>query len=133
MGTIAASGLPKHGKETKMKNNYSIAERNRIVEEHLPQIDRTIRQNRAQIRTAHLDKDDVYQELAIRLIRCVENFDPEKGTLEAHIDAQLQYELLSCKDSRRRYGFTHVPYDLRGAVVSLSDCGGMPDTLALAA
>lgn len=115
-----------------MKNNYSIAERNRIVEENLPRIDRTIRRNRALMRAAHLDRDDVYQELAIRLIRCVENFDPEKGKLEAHIDAQLQYELLNCKDSRRRYGFTHAPYDLRGAVVSLNTCGGLLDTPAAA-
>ncbi len=116
-----------------MKNKYSIAERNRIVEEHLPRIDRIIRRNCALIRAAHLDRDDVYQELAIRLIGCVENFDPEKGTLEKHIDAQLQYELLNCKDSRRRYGFTHAPYDLRGVVVSLSACGSLPDTLAVAA
>ena len=32
---------------------------------------------------------------------------------------QLQYEMLNCKDSRRRYGFTAAPYDLRGAVISL--------------
>lgn len=115
-----------------MKNNYSITERNRIVEENLPRIDRAIRRNRTLMRAAHLDRDDVYQELAIRLIRCVENFDPEKGTLEAHIDAQLQYELLNCKGSRRRYGFTHAPYDLRGAVVSLNACDRMLDTPAAA-
>ena len=44
-----------------MKNNYSIAERNRIVEEHLYCIDRVIRQNYTLIRAAHLDRDDVYQ------------------------------------------------------------------------
>ena len=49
-------------------------------------------------------------------------FDPEKGELKQHIYAQLQYELLNCKDSRRRYGFTHAPYDLRVAMVSLDDC-----------
>ena len=32
-----------------MKNNYSIAERNRIVEENLHHIDKTIRRNRALI------------------------------------------------------------------------------------
>ena len=89
-----------------MKNNYSLAERNRIVEENLCRIEKTIRRNRTLMKAAHLDYDDVYQELAIRLIRCVEGFDPEKGTLEQHIDAQLQYELLNCKDSRSRYGFT---------------------------
>lgn len=107
-----------------MKNNYTIAERNRIVEEHLPCIDRAIRRNRTLIHDARLDRDDVYQQLAVRLIRCVEGFDPDKGNLEQHISAQLQYEILNCKSSRNRYGFTGAPYDLRGAVVSLDTCGG---------
>ena len=106
-----------------MKNNYSIAERNRIVEENLYRINIIIRSNRALMKAAHLDHDDVYQQLAIRLIRCVESFDPEKGELGAHIHAQLQYELLSCKSSYRRYGFTGAPRDLRGAVISLDTCG----------
>lgn len=106
-----------------MKSNYSIAERNRIVEENLHRIDRTIRRNRALMKTAHLDYDDVYQQLALRLINCVAGFDPDKGTLEQHINAQLQYELLSCKDSRSRYGLTAAPYDMRGAVISLNACG----------
>ena len=105
-----------------MKNNYSIAERNRIVEENLCRIEKTIRRNSLLMQAAHLEYDDVYQQLALRLICCVEGFDPEKGTLEQHIDAQLQYELLSCKDSRRRYGFTGAPRDLRGAVISLDAC-----------
>ncbi len=102
-----------------MKNNYSIAERNRIVEEYLPCIDKVIRRNYPLMRAARLDYDDVYQDLAVRLIRCVAGYDPEKGKLEQHIMAQLQYEMLNCKDSRRRYGFTGAPYDLRGAIISL--------------
>ncbi len=103
-----------------MKNNYFIAERNRIVEENLHWIDKIIRRNHALMKAAHLDYDDVYQDLALRLIRCVESFNPEKGELDQHIMCQLQYEMLSCKDSRRRYGFTGAPYDLRGAVISLN-------------
>lgn len=105
-----------------MKNNYSLAERNRIVEENLYRIKNTIRRNRALMEAVRLDYDDVYQQLAIRLIRCVEGFDPEKGKLGQHINAQLQYELLNCKDSRTLYGFTRAPRDLRGAVISLGDC-----------
>ena len=106
-----------------MKNNYSVAERNRIVEENLHCIDSTIRRNRVLMKAAHLDYDDVYQQLAVRLIHAVAGFDPAKGSLEQHIYAQLQYEMLNCKDSRRRYGLTGAPYDLRGAVVSLEACG----------
>ena len=106
-----------------MKNNYSVAERNRIVEENLHCIDSTIRRNRVLMKAAHLDYDDVYQQLAVRLIHAVAGFDPAKGSLEQHIYAQLQYEMLNCKDSRRRYGLTGAPYDLRDAVVSLDACG----------
>ena len=108
-----------------MKNNYSIAERNRIVEENLYRIDNAIRRNWALIRAAHLDRDDVYQQLALRMIRAVDTFDTEKGELGKHLHAQLQYEMLNCKDSRRRYGFTGAPYDLRGSVISLEACGDL--------
>ena len=105
-----------------MKNLYSFDERNRIVEEHLHCIDTVIGQNWPLIRATRLERDDVYQQLAIRLIRCVEGFDPAKGKLKQHIEAQLQYELLNCKNSYRRYGLTGAPRDLRGAVISLNDC-----------
>lgn len=105
-----------------MKNHYSFDERNRIVEKHLPLIRKTILRNSTLMKAAHLDYDDVYQQLAIRLIRCVEGFDPAKGKLKQHIEAQLQYELLNCKNSYRRYGLTGAPRDLRGAVISLNDC-----------
>ena len=116
-----------------MKYNYSIAERNRIVEENLHRIDKTIRRNRTLIKAAHLDRDDVYQQLAIRLIRAVDTFDPDKGELAQYLNAQLQYEMLNCKDSCQRYGFTGAPYDMRGAVISLSACGDMPADSLMAA
>lgn len=97
-----------------MKNTYSILERNRIVEEHLWCIDSVMRKNHALIRTAHLDYEEVYQQLALRLIRAVETFDPDKGVLRVHILAQLKNELLSCKTPRRLYGITHAPADFRG-------------------
>ena len=96
-----------------MKNNYSIAERNRIVEENLPLIDKVIRRNWSLMIAAHLDYDDVYQDLAVRLIRCVENYDPDKGTLHAHIYSQLKYELLNCKTPLKRTGITGLPYNSR--------------------
>lgn len=102
-----------------MKNNYSIAQRNKIVEAHLHCIDQVIAGNWLLMRAAHLDRDDVYQYLAVRLIRAVAGFDPEKGELEVHIKAQLQYEMLNCKSALRRYGLKDAPYDLRGAVVSI--------------
>lgn len=90
-----------------MKNTYSILERNRIAEEHLWCIDSVMRKNHALIRAARLDYEEVYQQLALRLIRAVETFDPDKGVL-------LKYELLSCKTPRRLYGITNAPADFCG-------------------
>ena len=76
-----------------MKNNFTISQRNAIVENHLWCVNTVMKQNRAFIRAAKLDTDDVYQELALRLIRAVMSYDPEKGNLEQHIFAQLRMEL----------------------------------------
>ena len=96
-----------------MKNNYSIAQRNAIVEANLWCIDSVIRQNRPLMRAARLEYDDVYQQLALRLIKAVAGFDPQKGTLQQHIFAQLKYELLNCKSACRLCGLTGAPKEYR--------------------
>lgn len=101
----------------KNKNSVSTSERNRIVEQHLWCVDSIMRKNAALIKAAHLDRDDVYQQLSLRLIRAVEGFDPQKGQLEQHIFAQLQYELLNCKSAYRTTGITGAPTHFRGGNV----------------
>ena len=102
------------------KNNISYELRNRIVEEYLHCIDTVIRQNWELIKAARLERDDVYQQLAVRLIRCVDTFDPAKGELETHIYAQLKYELFNCKEVRRLTGITGAPKDFRkGNILSI--------------
>lgn len=96
-----------------MKNNYSIAQRNAIVEANLWCIDSVIHQNRPLMRSARLEYDDVYQQLALRLIKAVAGYDPEKGRLEQHIFAQLKYELLSCRSAYRLCGMTGTPHSFR--------------------
>lgn len=102
-----------------MKNTLSIAERNHIVEEHLWCIDVVISRNWPLIKAARLERDDVYQQLAVRLIKAVAGFDPDKGNIGQHIFAQLQYELLSCKKPYRLYGITGAPEDMKGKVISI--------------
>lgn len=102
-----------NGKESIMKNNYSIAERNRIVEAHLHCIDTVICCNRSLIQAAHLEYDDVYQDLAICLILCVEQFDPEKGSLRRYIHTRLCNELRNRKEIRRLTDFgLRIPANL---------------------
>jgi len=102
-----------------MKNNYSIAQRNQIVEEHLWCIDSVMRRNHTLIKAARLDGDDVYQQLAMRLIKAVAGFDPDRGVLKQHIFAQLQYELLNCKSAYRLHGITGAPHEFRGNILSI--------------
>lgn len=56
--------------------NLSIEQRNALVEQYLWCIDSVMWQNGSLIRAAHLDREDVYQSLAARLIRAVELYDP---------------------------------------------------------
>ena len=102
-----------------MKGINTVAERNSIVVEHLPCIVSVMRRNYSLIQAARMEWDDVYQQLAVRLIRAVDTFNPDKGELKQHIYSQLKYELLSCKNPRRLYGLTGAPTDIRqGAFVS---------------
>ena len=64
-----------------MNNNYTIAQRNALVEKYLWCIDTVIRKNRLLLRAARLEYDDVYQQLALRLIRAVAGFDPQRAIL----------------------------------------------------
>lgn len=105
---------------TAVKWNITIQERNDLVETHLGAIWWTINRNRRLISAAGLEDDDVFQQLAIRMIRAVENYDPDKGKdLEQHIFAQLQYEVLNCKDAAKLYGLKGAPYGARNLTVSL--------------
>ena len=96
-------------KKTNMDTDY----RNKVVEQNLPMIDKVMRRNAVLVRSAHMDWDDVYQQLALRLIQAVETFDSDKGVLEAHLYSQLRFELLTCKNSYRQYGITGAPRDSR--------------------
>lgn len=96
-----------------------IDERNAVVMEHLPCIETVMRRNYSLIEAAHLDWDDVYQQLALRLIRAVDTFDPGKGKLRGHIFSQLKYELLNCKRPYRVNGITGMPANYCGHCYSL--------------
>lgn len=62
-----------------MNNNYTIAQRNALVEKYLWCIDTVIRKNRPLMRAAQLEYDDVYQQLALRLIRAVPVLIPRRA------------------------------------------------------
>lgn len=97
-----------------------IYERNKIVEQHLWCIDCVIRQNMALIAGAHLDKEDVYQALAERMIRAVSRYDAARGrSLKGYICDQLRFELLTCAGPKAKYGFVGAPYRIPDIVISM--------------
>ena len=89
-----------------MKNNYSIEERNRIVEEHLWCVKEVVKHNKKAIRKAGLDVEDMEQELGICLIRAAEKYDETYGDIRDYIFMELQNEATLCLTPERAYGIT---------------------------
>ena len=77
-----------------MKNGFTITQRNAVVEQHLWCIDTVMAQYAAWMQAAPIDPDDVYQSLAVRLIRAVNSYDPCKGYLKEYILSQLKREMV---------------------------------------
>jgi len=101
----------------------TISQRNSLVLEYLWCIDSVISQNYPLIKAAHLDREDVYQALAVRLIRAVELYDPDNKagkTLKGYIFMSLRFALRSCSSSLAQYGFRGAPHYLPNAVVPIS-------------
>lgn len=95
-----------------MEEIHSVEQRNDLVTQYLWCIDSVIHQNYSLVQVAHLDRDDVYQSLAMRLIRAVELYRPGPRSLKSYIFMQLKYELLNCKSAKVRYGFGAAPYSV---------------------
>lgn len=84
-----------------MKNKYSVAQRNRIVEEHLSCIDQVLLRSRNWTALAHIDLDDLYQDLALCLILAVDSYHPEAGPLRPYLIHQLEEALQSSQEIKR--------------------------------
>lgn len=78
--------------------------------------------NYALLKAAHLDRDDVYQALAMRLIRAVEQYAPHNSSgksLKGYIFMNPGYEMHTCGGTHARYGFREAPFYLPNAVISM--------------
>ena len=103
-----------------MKNNYSIVQRNALVEDHLWCINSFMEKNRKLVKATGMEHDDVFQQLALRLIKAVAGYDPDKGALQPHLrsvlirTAQLQVGISSVRYHRRSEGVPQGQYHLFG-------------------
>lgn len=86
----------------------TIKERNRIVEQYENIAWWMINKNRRLIAALRLEDLDVYQELIIALIKAVDKYDPERGTLKGFIFMKLQYAILNLKQMHKPYGMTRL-------------------------
>lgn len=103
-----------------MKNGFTITQRNAVVEQYLWCIDTVMAQYAALTQTEPIDPDDVYQSLAVRLIRAVNSYDPRKGYLKEYILSQLQQEMVRVRSTQAVYGLTQAPANIGGAMVPLT-------------
>ena len=110
------------GKEVveNMKNGFTITQRNAVVEQHLWCIDTVMVQYAAWLQAAPIDPDDVYQSLAVRLIRAVNSYDPCKGYLKEYILSQLKREMVRIRSTQTVYGLTQAPANIGSTIVPLT-------------
>ena len=109
----------------------NFTERNEIFMDNEGMIWRVMRRNWPLISAMRLDKDDVYQELALAALNAIETFDPMRSAcIQAHIWMQLQYAVLDIKRRYKPCGMTCMGRQ-RPVVVSLDPSEGMERFLAV--
>ena len=97
---------PKRNEETNMTHS----ERNSLFTEKEPLIRMTMCKHSLLIYFCRMDRNDVYQELAIRLIESLDKFDAAKcKNLDAYLMQQLRYRLLHMRDNKERFGISGAP------------------------
>lgn len=100
-------------------------ERNEIFMDNEGMIWRVMRRNWPLITAMRLDRDDVYQELALAALNAIETFDPMRSEcIQVHIWMQLQYAVLKIKRQYRPCGLTCAGRQ-RPTVISLDQSEGM--------
>jgi len=93
-----------------MHSEHDRITRNALFEAKKNLIDRTVKKHRSLIRGAHLDEDDVRQELAIRLLKALEDYDPERcSNIDAYIALMLRYRLMHLRNNSKRHGIPKAP------------------------
>lgn len=107
-------------KTTNYNAKDTITQRNAVVEQHLWCIDTVMAQYAAWMKAEPIDPDDVYQSLAVRLIRAVNSYDPRKGYLKEYILSQLKREMVRIRSTQAVYGLTQAPANIGSTIVPLT-------------
>lgn len=94
-------------------------ERNRLVEQHLPIIRKVINRNWPLVAAVRMSYEDLYQDLAMRMVKAVDSYRPDKGTLSSHIITALEWELKTSAAIASAHGIKGAPRDLRPVFFSV--------------
>lgn len=85
-------------------------DRNYTFEEKEYIIGNVMNRRAAMIRAARMDKDDVYQELSLRLLELLDAYDPEQCcNLDAYLTLMLGYRLCSLNRGSKNTGMPEAP------------------------
>lgn len=91
--------------------------RNQLFEEKLPLVDRVMKRYSWEIQIYRLCREDVWQELALRMLECLDRYDAEIcPNVDAYLVKQLRYALLHQTAPSKRYGIPNAP---RGCVLQI--------------
>lgn len=97
----------------------SIEERNDFVLQYMDYAKSMISHMWPVVAATRMDTEDLLQELAERLIRAIDTYDPTKGaSLKTHIHQALRCEILTNADETRARGITEIPDKTRITVCS---------------
>lgn len=100
-------------------NGLTVAERNKLVEEHLNLIGWVANRNRSMLKAARADIEDVRQDMAVVLVESLSTFDSSKGKLVSYVIQRLQYEVQHSATRAHVHGITGLPYGYYPGYVSL--------------
>lgn len=79
--------------------------RNGYMVDHDHLIHAAIRRNRTLLKALRLETEDVYQDLAMAMLKAIDGFDPSRSSsLDAHINAKLHYAILDIKRKHKPGG-----------------------------
>ena len=96
--------------------------RNQLFMERAYLIDRTMKRHSSMIDACHLCREDVRQELALRLLLLLERYDPSRSSnLDAYLSLYLRYAMWEMGLPSHRYGIPQAPVGRRFQVISLND------------
>ncbi len=91
-----------------------IKKRNELLEEFMDLPGYIIRDNWPLVAAAHMEVEDLKQELLLRGMQAIETYNPDGGaSLRSHLNIAMQYHLMRLAKAASAKGMTHVPKGVR--------------------